>query len=484
MSRPDNKAETLRQLFKARYVVGFRDGKHHVIRDGAVLVEGNRISYVGKAGEFTGEAHKTLDLGNQMISPGFVNVHAHIYNSTLSKSLLEDAGSRALYMSSLYEYLPICSVGPEEGRASARYSLIELLRSGVTTLVEMSASAPDMLDIYQEFGVRTVIAPSYRSGAWYTDDGKQVKYRWDEDGGMEGLSRNVELIRRYSDTEGMITAMLAPAQIDTCSLDLLRETRKMADQLGSRIQIHAAQSFSEVQEILARHGLTPIELLDQVGLLGPDLIISHCILTSEDPRSNLAHTQDFDLLAASGAHIAHCPWVFGRRGKMLHSFWSHRKAGINIGLGTDTFPQDMVEEMKWAAVLSRAADQNPLRPTLADVFEAATLGGARALGREDIGRIAVGAKADLVFIDCDHPKMRPVRDPIKNLIYTAGSDPIDRVMIDGRFVVEEGKVVGIDQELVSAQIQEVAEKMWSLVPQRDWAGRTVDEVSPPTFPWS
>lgn len=472
-------ADTPVHVYRAKYVLMHEDGSHWLLEDGEVAVRGDEIIYVGRAGTCPEEADEVSDLGHYLICPGFVNLHCHPGGAPLSKSLVEDAGTPGFYMSSLYEYGNVRSVSAEERNVAVQYSLVELLRSGCTTLVDMGSI--EHIDLFRELGVRACLIPAYRSAEWYTEDGHHLQYRWDEEAGRAGLRENVQWVRELQDDD-MIWSALGPAQVDTCSADLLRRTREAADELGCRIHIHAAQSHVEVAEMMRRTGMTALQFLDHVGLLGPDLVVAHCILTGTHPDSGLSFTRDAELLGRRGAHVAHCPWVFGRRGTLLHSFRRYLDDGVNVGLGTDTFPQDMVTEMRRSVVFGKAADNDPLAVSAADAFNAATIGGAEALGRSDLGRVQAGAKADLLFVDCAAFDMSPVRDPIRNLLYSAGSAAIDSVMIGGRFLVQGGSVQGLDERAIAAELQQIADRMWPRFPERDRSGRSADEMSPPTFP--
>jgi cytosine/adenosine deaminase-related metal-dependent hydrolase len=166
----------------------------------------------------------------------------------------------------------------------------------------------------------------------------------------------------------------------------------------------------------------------------------------------------------------------------MHSYPRYRRAGVNVALGTDTFPQDMLHEMRVAAVLGKVVEGDPRVATARDVFESATLAGARALGRDDLGRIAPGARADLVLVNLRTLGMAPVRDPIKNLVFSATREDVATVMIDGRVIVSGGRVLGLDEAELARELQCAAERLWKRVPERDWAGRTVDRISPPSLP--
>jgi cytosine/adenosine deaminase-related metal-dependent hydrolase len=166
----------------------------------------------------------------------------------------------------------------------------------------------------------------------------------------------------------------------------------------------------------------------------------------------------------------------------MESFAGYRRAGVNMSLGTDTNPQSVIEAMRWAAVVSKIVERNTEATTAAHVFDAATLGGARALGRDDLGRIAPGAKADLVLWKGASWGMTPLRDPVKNIVYNATAEDVDRVWVDGRLVVDGGRVRAADERAILAALQAGGERMWPRMGPFDWAGRGADALSPQTYP--
>ncbi len=188
------------------------------------------------------------------------------------------------------------------------------------------------------------------------------------------------------------------------------------------------------------------------------------------------------LLADSGATVAHCPWVFGRRGIAMESFARYLDAGVHMSLGTDTFPQSMLHEMRVAATLSKVVDRQTQVATAGDVFDAATLGGAYAIGRDDLGRLAPGAKADIVCYRTDSLSMSPVRDPLRSLVYSALPSDVALVVIDGRVVLRDGVIEGLDEAELALGLRAAAESLWRDLPNRDWRGRTIDEIAPQTYP--
>jgi cytosine/adenosine deaminase-related metal-dependent hydrolase len=170
-----------------------------------------------------------------------------------------------------------------------------------------------------------------------------------------------------------------------------------------------------------------------------------------------------------------------RRGISLRTLGGYLAARVNVGLGTDTYPHDFVNEMKTASYVARTAGESVEDHTAAQLFTVATIGGARALLRDDIGRIAVGARADFSCTDLTDPAMRPVYDPVRTLIYSADSRVIRDVWVDGEQVVQDGEVLTIDHEAATAALEESQRAVLDRVPGNDWAGRPVEKLCPRCF---
>jgi cytosine/adenosine deaminase-related metal-dependent hydrolase len=221
--------------------------------------------------------------------------------------------------------------------------------------------------------------------------------------------------------------------------------------------------------------------LRDIGFLGPNVILGHCIVLADGSWANYAG-DDIGILAETGSNVAHCVWVFARRGLVMESFARYTARGVNMTLGTDTAPQSMIEGLRWTAIASKWVDRRTDVATATDVFNAATLNGAKALGRDDLGRIAPGAKADLLIWEAASITMTPMRDPIKNIVYSAQSEDLRDVVIDGEFRMRDRVIPGVDLGKLSDNLQKAAERMWSRMNRSDWAGRSVDELSPQSFP--
>ena len=248
------------------------------------------------------------------------------------------------------------------------------------------------------------------------------------------------------------------------------------------ISTHVGQNLVEFHEMLRRHGKTPVELLDETGLLGPDTILGHCLMTTSHRLAALPGGRDLEILALRQATVAHCPLVFARRGNALESFHRYRAAGVNVGLGTDTYPRDLISEMRWASLLCKVVEHDFTVATAADVFNAATLAGARALRRDDIGRLAPGAKADILLINLDQLGAPVYADPIKALVDGASGRDVDTVIVDGKVLVQGGRATRVNEDEIYAKARRATEQYWSHVSGWRWDGATVERISPPAFP--
>ena len=479
MSLPS--AVVARTLYRAGWIVAFQDGEHRILRDGCFVLEDDRILHVGPS--YDGPVDRVVEAPDRIITPGFINTHAHLDESPIDKSVQEDVGNRQFWLTGLIEILPTEMAGlDEEGaRACLDYSLIELARTGTTTVLQMGGIEDYAADAIDASGLRGYVAPMYRSGRWFTPDGKRVDYAWDADDGRSGFEAATAFVERQRGrADGRVQGFLAPAQVDTCSGALLRDSRAAADDLDVPISLHASQGVWEFQEMTRRHGRTPVEWLADLGFLGPRTVLGHAVFIAGNSWVNFAG-DDLGLLASSGTSVSYNAWCFIRRGLVMESFPEYVAAGVNLCLGTDTAPQSMIESLRWTAIAGKVASRRTDVSTARQVFDAATVNAARLLGRDDLGRIAPGAKADLLFWRADGFTMTPMRDPIRNLVYYAQASDLSDVLVDGRQIVQDGVVLGADTRAATRRVQEAGERMWSRWPGGDWAGRTLDEVAPATY---
>lgn len=467
--------------YQAPWVIAYQGGQHRLLRDGAVVVQGDRVVHVGRCGEYP--ADKVVQTSS-VIAPGFISMHAHMQESPVDKGIAEDIDKRQFWSTNLIEILPPRSraLTVEDARICARVSVAEHLRTGATTVMQMGVESDYIAELCQRVGLRAYIAESYRSGEWFTDSGRTVEYRWYEDDGKAAFDRAVDFAQRHSnrDREGLVTGFLNPSQADTCSEALLRESTAAARDNGLLTQIHAAQSYPEFYELTRRHGRTPIEWLDDIGVLGPNTVIGHGLFVTGSSWTSFSG-DDLGVLSDSGAAVAYNPWVFARNGIAMETYDKYRARGIRVALGTDTTTQSMLHSARWAAVITKLLERRSDAGTARDVFDSATVVAAEVLGREDLGRIEAGAKADLCFWRGDSLFATPLRDPVRYIVYYAEAEDLERLMVDGRVVMEGGDVVGLDTADDLVQLRQTAQRMWAGWESHDWAGRTIDEHVPLSY---
>ena len=456
-------------------------GDNHVYEQGIdIAFDESGITHVG--GDYTGAAGETIDGGNLMVMPGLIDIHSHPAGEPFYRGIREEHGVVEMYMSGLFERGCAYRPNPDAMAAAAAVAYCELLLSGVTSLADISPPYPGWLDHAVASGMRTWLAPGFASARWRLENRHQVLFDWDEAGGRQKMDAALGLIEEAQNHDcGRLSGMISPMQIDTCTADLLRDAYDAARERGLPFTTHASQSVNEFLIMIDRHGKTPLQYADDLGILGPSTTIAHGIFTDEHSWTQWHTKDDVALLAGRGASIAHCPTPFARYGHVLENFGRYRAAGVNIGMGTDTLPHNLIEEMRWAAILARVAGRDIRAASTADVFHAATIGGASALGRQDIGRLALGAKADLVLVDLAEPTMQPVRDPLRSLIYSAADRAVRDVFIDGRAVVKDRQVLTLDRTRALAELAEAQARMEADVPETDYAGRTSREISPLTL---
>jgi 5-methylthioadenosine/S-adenosylhomocysteine deaminase len=202
---------------------------HVYRRDLDLTIERDTIAAIGSAGPADNADAVEIEGRGFAVLPGFVDIQAHPSSEPMLKGLTDEVGSRQLYMSSLYEYLPLFDADPAGRRAATAVALCELMQSGVTTVCDLSAAREDWLDTLGASGMRVYVAPMFRSGRWYTPNGHEVRYTWDEQTGRDGLDRALRLIdRARQHPSGRLDGVLYPAQVDTCTEALLRDSAAAA----------------------------------------------------------------------------------------------------------------------------------------------------------------------------------------------------------------------------------------------------------------
>ncbi|WP_280346777.1 chlorohydrolase family protein [Nocardia neocaledoniensis] len=493
----------VRRGIRARHVLAYdagadsdpgRAAAHVLLTDAEVVVAGSRIVAVGPRGAET--VDEVLDLGNVLLLPGLIDLDAL---ADIDHTILDSWQSRELGLglqwSRDYATHRRRAVFDAEERAFIReYSFVQLLLHGVTTAMPIASEAHSdwaetfddavaMAEVARRLGLRVYLGPAYRSGVNVVDaDGTRSVY-WNEELGRAGFDDAARFLDWAAEQESdLVHGALLPCRIETLSEELMRRTAELAAKTGVLVRLHALQGLLERRFILERFGAPPLEVLARTGLLGPDLLIPHAIYLDTHPRVDADTEVDLGTLAASGAAIVHCPLTSARHAAALDTFARYRAAGVRIALGTDSFPPDLVRGIDIGVTIAKVLAHRLDGATYADYLTAATLGGADALRRPDLGRLTAGATADLVAFRLDDHRDGVLDDPIRTLCMNSTGRATDFVMVAGRITVRDGVIPGVDLPAMTRRAQALFDRMRAAYSERDYLRRPTDELFPASFP--
>ena len=422
------------------------DPRMTVLHDASIGVAGGRIAWVGTQLP-PHRAARRLDLPGRVACPGFVNVHTHAI-LTMVRGVAEDLGFAPAYTPGIPHGH---DVTPEEAVALARLGTAEALLFGSTLINDTYVHADLTLPEMAALGGRV-----YSCGRIHDADFSLVgDGRWEhhEAIGDATLGAAVVLAERWHGAlEGRCGVQLAAHAPDTCSDRLLRRIGETARVKGLRVNTHLAQSRTEVAQVRRRSGRTPAQVLEETGLLDDRLIAAHCIHMEAD---------DIERCGRAGIHVAHVPKGNATGGTIAPTS-ALRRAGARITLGSDNMHADLVEVMRWALAVGRVQDgrvDEHWQP--ADVLRMATIDGARAMGLEDrIGSLEPGKQADIVVLDFRRPHLVPCENAQGNLVHVAQGRDVEHVFVDGRQVVDAGRLVLADQDGLLAAASRASRALW------------------------
>jgi cytosine/adenosine deaminase-related metal-dependent hydrolase len=430
------------------------DSDRRVITNGAVVIEKDRIKDIGKtdaiAAEYT--SRKVIDGRGMLVMPGLVNLHFHAYHGVHRGVTPEDLTGECW---SRWVHDKVMKHVTQDAEVSATVAgLIETLKSGTTTVLESGSFNTDaVIEAVAPVGARAIMGRRVHDQAVM---GHTALIKNTD----ECLKLNEQLLLRYRDglADGRVRPHVCIAGNGKCSDTLLMESKRMADSYGVVLNMHQAGRLEQVFDQLDRTGMRPIEHLNSLGFLGPNVNLVHMIQVND---------REIEMLREHRVNVIHCPATalklamglatFGRFPEMLNR-------GVNVGLGTDAVDcasyHDMIRVMYLAAVIYKdhRFDANVMGAETA--IEMATINGARALGMEqEIGSLEKGKKADVIVIDMRSADWIPVHNPIQNLIYSASGSSVRTVIVDGRIVMEDRELKTVDEAKILAQCQQSSEAL-------------------------
>ena len=451
---------------RARWVLVPDGARQRIETDRWVLVEGGCVAAVTR--DRPGGADRVVDAADALVLPGFVNLHNHGISALLFRGIVEDRPTASWAADTVYglimplQGLAMEVLDDEELRAVTALGLLGPLKGGATTTMDMFRIAQSVsFDAADALGIRFYGMPYLFS----TEDlgiGADGRPQYAARGNADSdLARAAALFDAHDGRAGgRIRAGFGPHGTDSCDADLLAGIRDAAAARGAKVTIHVSQSATEGETLQSRYGRTPVEQLAHVGLLGADLVAAHCVYASDG---------DLDLIAEADATVVNCPASFARGA--VSAVWQRTAArGIRTGIGLDGYSMDTIGELRTAALVSKLASGLSEDATARDLVAAATLHGAAALGRDDLGRIAPGCRADIVVVDMGRPHLAPVSDPLKTMVWHAGTSDVEAVIVDGRLVVEGGRHLLVDEDAIVAGGAVAVRKVWAAGLARGYIG--------------
>jgi 5-methylthioadenosine/S-adenosylhomocysteine deaminase len=415
------------------------DASRTIINDGAVVVKGDTIVAVGPRTEVEARyaATQTIDTKDKLVLPGFINGHTHV-PMTLFRGLHDDVTLNDW----LYKYIfPAEAKNVNEAfvRWGTRLAAAEQIRGGVTTFADMYYFEDAVAEETKAAGMRGVLGETFID--FPAPDNKSE---------AEMLAYTEKFLRKWQG-DPLIHAAAAPHSIYTCSQKTLQDSAALARKYHAPILIHTAEMKKEWEDSQKQNGMSPVQYLDKIGLLGPDVVSAHCIFVDEADRKTLAqkqvgcvHNPSSNMMIASG----------------VSPVAEMRAAGVAVGLGTDgpagsNNDLDLMEEIDLAAKLAKISKMDPLALNAMAVVEMATIDGARALHLDkEIGSLEAGKKADFILIGLDEPNAVPMYEIYAQIAYALKGSDVETVVIGGRVVMRNRKLLTVDEEAAMAKARE------------------------------
>ena len=420
-----------------------------ILYDSAIAIRDNVIAALGPTEEVMGNfpEAEVVDGRGKAVFPGLVNCHTHLL-ATADRGILEDFGFPTTLR------FPVTTrslLSTEERQVIATLGALEAIRSGTTTILEIADNVGGFAETLADTGMRLVLGDNIndvdpmklRDGEYHFDAGRRE----------EGLRRSGDLADRWHGFDGgRVSCFLAPHAPETCSPELLRGVREMADARGLGYTIHLSQSRIEIEAVMRTRGVEPTHYLFANNFLGPRLVAAHC---------RYVNASEIALLGRAGVGVSNNAAIAARRGAAA-PVRELQAAGCNVGMGSDNMAEDMVEVMRAGLFHERVRRNDEMDPQPEEALEWATSGGARILGMDDrVGTLEAGKLADLFVVDTFKAHLVPTLRIVSAFVHNGQPADITSVMANGKWLMRDGKVVTIDEEDILRRAEGIGHSVWN-----------------------
>jgi 5-methylthioadenosine/S-adenosylhomocysteine deaminase len=425
------------------------DGARNIYDPGAVAIDGTTIVAVGPAAEIAARfnAAEQINTVGSIVIPGLINTHGHA-PMVLYRGLADDLRLQEWLEKYIFP-AEARTVSREMVRAGTRLAALEMIQSGTTAYADMYYFEEEIARVTKAAGMRGVLGQTIIQ--FPVADAKTPQ---------EALARAEAFIKEFAKDDLIVPAVAPHAPYTLDAKDLLA-SRALATKYGVPVIIHVAETEAELNNSQKAHsGMSPVAYLQSINFWGPRTLANHMVW---------ADAADITLLASHGIGVSHNPESNMKLASGIAPVPELRAAGVTVGLGTDGAASnndlDMFDAMRFAALLHKVKTGDPRALPATAVLEMATVHGAKALGLEkQIGSVEVGKRADLVVVSTSSARMTPMYDPISHLVYAARGEDVRTVMVNGRVLMRDRKMLTLDEAAVLAEARKFADAVRAAVP--------------------
>jgi 5-methylthioadenosine/S-adenosylhomocysteine deaminase len=418
------------------------DKNDQIIQNGDVVLNNSIIQYVGPSKERKEGFESIIDASNHIIMPGFVNAHTHLA-MTLMRGIADDLPLKKWLNEVIF---PIeDKLTKEDVYYGTLLALIESIRTGTTTITDFYFYEDAAFKAIKESGMRANIGFSYASKPHMNN---------------LILTRAKNFFDKHNNSEDeRIMVSLAPHSPYTCNLKLLKETSILAQKLGAVVQIHLHETKKEVDEYIKKYGKTPIEKLEEIGFFNVKVNAAHCVWMNEN---------DIKILKKNNVGVTVNPQSNLKLASGIPDIARLIRNGITVSVGTDGAASNnnlaLLEDMRLISLLAKGVSLNPSELNAFETLRLATVNGAENLGFNNVGLIKEGFKADLILIDTTKANLMPLTDPYSLVAYSMYPEDVDTVIINGKIVMENKKILTINESFVKEKFKERFERLRQYIP--------------------
>ena len=428
-------------IIKNAYILT-QDGNKRIIENGVIVISDSKIIEIGN-NELVEKysAKEVIDAKDKLVMPGLINTHTHAA-MTILRGVADDLPLKEW----LYEHIfPLEAkyVNADNVTLGTQLAILEMIHSGTTTFNDMYFYEDEVAQVCKSLGMRAVLTESLID--FPVPNSKTPQ---------DGLKYSEDLINKYMN-DSLVTIGIAAHSPYTCSPCLLQESKKLADKYNVPYNIHLSETKWEVDTIQKTYKLTPVGYLDSLKVLGENVVGAHCVHLT---------TNDIEIIANKGVGVAHNPQCNLKISSGVAPIPELLKSHAQVGLGTDGVVSNndlnLFEEMNIAAIIHKYTHNEPTVMNASEVIDIATIGGAKVLGLDKkIGSLEVGKLADIIIIDLNKPHLIPLYNIYSQIVYSMDGSDVETVIINGKVIMKENKILTIDENDVMTKFKEFAENL-------------------------